>query len=139
MQTRTVIILLFLVSVAGITSAFALRRPASVPAPSVSANATTPLKSHFTCEGGMSIWASFYEGSTTPPATSDMPPTPGGKVVITLDDGRVLSLPQTLSGSGARYANANESVVAWNKGDELMFEENGTSTYLGCIASSTQR
>jgi membrane-bound inhibitor of C-type lysozyme len=68
-----------------------------------------------------------------------MPPTPSGKVVITLDDGRVLSLPQTLSGSGARYANADESVVAWNKGDELMFEENGTSTYLGCIASSTQR
>jgi membrane-bound inhibitor of C-type lysozyme len=58
--------------------------------------------------------------------------------VLTLDDGRVLTLAHTLSGSGVRYASADESVVAWNKGDELMFEENGTSTYLGCIASSTQ-
>ena len=47
-----------------------------------------------------------------------------------------VALPQARSASGARYANANESVVFWNKGDTAFIDENGKSTYSGC---STQR
>ncbi len=43
--------------------------------------------------------------------------------------GRTLTLPQVISGSGARYADGN--TIFWNKGDTAMFEMNGVS-YKGC-------
>ena len=49
-----------------------------------------------------------------------------------LSDGRALSLPQTLSGSGARYANADESIVFWNKGRAAFIDERGKPSYSGC-------
>jgi membrane-bound inhibitor of C-type lysozyme len=53
-------------------------------------------------------------------------------VSLTLSDGRKLTLPQAMSGSGARYANAGESVVFWNKGNTSFIEEKGKTTYDGC-------
>ena len=50
-----------------------------------------------------------------------------------LSDGRVLRLPQALSASGARYANAAESIVFWNKGNTAFIEEKGNTTYDGCV------
>jgi len=47
-----------------------------------------------------------------------------GKVEIALA-GRTLSLPQVLSGSGARYSDG--ATTFWNKGDGALFEMNGTS------------
>jgi membrane-bound inhibitor of C-type lysozyme len=58
------------------------------------------------------------------------------KVKIEINDGRSRSLPQTISASGARYANADESFVFWNKGDTAFIEENGTSTIRDCITGS---
>jgi membrane-bound inhibitor of C-type lysozyme len=58
------------------------------------------------------------------------------KVNIEINDGRSRSLPQTISASGARYANADESFVFWNKGDTAFVEENGTSTIHDCITGS---
>ncbi len=55
---------------------------------------------------------------------------------LKLSDGRSLSLPQVMSGSGARYANKDESFVFWNKGDTAFITEGaaGQETYSGCVA-----
>ncbi len=53
-------------------------------------------------------------------------------VILNLSDGRILTLPQTVSASGARYANSNESFVFWNKGDGAFIEENGVRTFDNC-------
>ncbi|MCP6756103.1 MliC family protein, partial [Klebsiella pneumoniae] len=53
-------------------------------------------------------------------------------VAQVLSDGRSFTLPQARSGSGARYANRDESVVFWNKGNTAFLQEKGTTTYEGC-------
>ena len=64
--------------------------------------AETPVATAtFKCQGGKSIEATFYASS----------------VSLTLSDGRSLTVPQAMSGSGARYANKDETFVFWNKGD----------------------
>ena len=75
----------------------------------------------FDCEAGQSIEAAFDNG-----------PKPG--VRLSLSDGRRWVLPQALSASGARYANADESIVFWNKGNTAFIEEGGRTTYQGCVA-----
>jgi membrane-bound inhibitor of C-type lysozyme len=55
------------------------------------------------------------------------------KVDLVLSDGRKMSLPQVLSGSGARYANFDESFVFWNKGDTAFVNEGKETTYKDCI------
>jgi membrane-bound inhibitor of C-type lysozyme len=49
-----------------------------------------------------------------------------------------MELPQVISGSGARYANADESFVFWNKGDTAFITEgpddNDNMTYKDCVA-----
>jgi hypothetical protein len=77
------------------------------------------VKAHFACSGGKAIDASFVNGASS-------------RVDLVLSDGRKLSLPQAPSGSGARYANADESVVFWNKGNTAFVEEGGKTTYDAC-------
>jgi len=96
---------------------------ASVP----SADAQPPaapreIRAHFSCSGDKTIDATFVVGN---PAS----------VRLALSDGRTLSLPQALSASGARYANGDESVVFWNKGNTAFIEEGGKTTYAGCATS----
>jgi membrane-bound inhibitor of C-type lysozyme len=50
-----------------------------------------------------------------------------------LSDGRTMILPQTISADGTRYANKDDSVIFWSKGNGLVFTENGKETYTGCI------
>ncbi len=47
-------------------------------------------------------------------------------------------LPQTISASGARYANREETVVFWNKGNTAFVTEGSPDniTYKDCIVSS---
>ena len=71
----------------------------------------------FSCKDGKNIKSDFYKD----------------RVYISISDGRNMSLPQVLSGSGARYANFNESVVFWNKGDTAFVDEKGTITYKDCV------
>ena len=77
------------------------------------------VKARFACSGGKSIDAVFVNGASS-------------RVDLVLSDGRRLSLPQAASGSGARYANADGSVVFWNKGNTAFLEERGKATYDGC-------
>lgn len=58
---------------------------------------------------------------------------PDGSVRLALSDGRQVSLPQMVSADGARYANADESFVFWNKGITAFVEENGVQTYASCL------
>lgn len=81
--------------------------------------AAQKIRAHFACNGGKSVDATFVNGAQN-------------SVALTLSDGRSLTLPQVVSGSGARYANASETFVFWNKGNTAFIEENGRTTYDGC-------
>lgn len=56
------------------------------------------------------------------------------KIELTSPGKGGVTLNHVLSASGARYANADESIVAWNKGNTLMIIENGKTTHNNCIA-----
>lgn len=74
----------------------------------------------FECRDGKTIDAAFY----------------AAKVDLTLSDGRSLSLPQTMSGSGIRYADADESFVFWSKGDTAFVTEGSDEkqTFSDCVS-----
>ena len=93
----------------------------------------------YTCDGGKTITASFFDLKNPPSQLPDIMPMPTGSVLLALSDGRSMTLPQTISGSGVRYANANESFVFWNKGNTAFIEEGAdqNQTYTGCISAST--
>ncbi len=94
----------------------------------------------YSCDGGKTISAAYYAGVTKAPQpqTPDELPTPTGSVSLTLSDGRKMILPQTVSGSGARYANAGESFIFWNKGETAFVEEGAdqTQTYTNCTTGT---
>lgn len=54
------------------------------------------------------------------------------RVELTLSDGRNMLIPQGVSGSGARYANTDESFVFWNKGDTAFVLEGDKTTFTDC-------
>jgi hypothetical protein len=92
----------------------------------------------FACDNGGSIDATFVQGEATVSNDPDMPPTPGGSVKLALSDGREMTLAQTISADGARYASADDSIVFWNVGNGATFtygEEDGTATTVSCTAS----
>ena len=92
----------------------------------------------YSCAQGNSLVAEYFDGATRM-APNGMP-IPGGRVVLTLADGKKLNLPQTMSGSGIRYANTDESFVFWSKGDTAFVEEGPkqTQTYSGCFGKNTR-
>jgi membrane-bound inhibitor of C-type lysozyme len=44
-----------------------------------------------------------------------------------------MSVPRAMSASGARYANADESFVFWNKGDTAFITEGEETTFKDCV------
>lgn len=90
----------------------------------------------YACSNNRFIDATFYEGEHKDSAP-DMPPIPTGYVIIDLDGKDSMVLQQTLSGSGVRYANSDESFVFWNKGNgAIVLDHNTEKTYKGCILVS---
>jgi putative hemolysin len=83
------------------------------------ADAGDTVHALFRCGDGKTVDAVFSNGTT-------------GSVSLVLSDGRSLVLPQARSASGARYANASQSLVFWNKGDTAFIEEDDKPTYSGC-------
>ena len=82
-------------------------------------------------EESCSVTATFKcAGKKTVVAEFDRAPV--DQVKLKLSDGRDLTLPHAISADGARYANADESIVFWNKGDTAFVTENGKETYSGC-------
>lgn len=92
----------------------------------------------YVCDQGRTVSAEFYQGPASPGSAST-PPTPGGSVILTMDDGRHLQLSQTISADGARYANADESFVFWEKGKTAFIQENGIQTWSGCRKMTQSR
>ena len=76
----------------------------------------------FVCKDSKTIDATFINTDSRDTNT----------VNLTLSDRRQLSLNQTISASGARYANINESFVFWNKGNTAFIEEEGVQTFSDC-------
>jgi hypothetical protein len=91
----------------------------------------------YTCDAGKVIIAKFYQGETEPSPSPDQPPIPGGSIVLSLSDGRSITLPQTISADGERYANSDESFVFWGKGNGAFITEgNGNdTTYKNCVVT----
>ena len=103
-------------------------------AAAASAQSPNPVATvQYGCAQGKTLTAEYFDGPTR--SAPDGRPLPGGHVVLTLADGRKLSLPQTLSGSGIRYANRGETFVFWSKGDTAFVEEGPDQavTYRDCV------
>jgi membrane-bound inhibitor of C-type lysozyme len=95
----------------------------------------TPLASvTYSCDNDHTIAAVYYEGPVAQEPAPGEPPTPTGSVTVSLDDGPQMTLSQTLSASGIRYANTDESFVFWSKGDEALVMRNNEMdhTYTNC-------
>jgi membrane-bound inhibitor of C-type lysozyme len=74
----------------------------------------------FTCKDGGALYATFRKGV----------------VSLALSDGRNVTLPQTVSASGARYATPGDTFVFWNKGNTAFIDENGKRIYDNCTTKS---
>jgi membrane-bound inhibitor of C-type lysozyme len=83
--------------------------------------AAAPNRVRFTCDRAITIDATFY-------------PTDDKFVDLVFSDGRHVSLPHAMSGSGARYAREDERLVFWNKGNTAFVDENGKTTIDNCVA-----
>lgn len=116
---------------------FALFFLAKKPSPMISQS--EGLHAYFSCDKGKTIDATFYIGETKVPVNEGEPPVPGGSVKILLSDGRAMTLGQSISADGARYANTDESFVFWDKGNgALVLEDNVEKSYMGCIVVAPQ-
>lgn len=108
---------------------------ASAPTPvATSTVATTTTQAvtataNYSCDDGKQISASYAQNS----------------VSLAFSDGRQLTLPQTISGSGIRYEGTSTSsgpsatstdVVFWSEGDNAFVMENGSSTFQDCLAGT---
>ena len=71
----------------------------------------------FVCEGKKAFMANFYDRM----------------VHLEFPREKHFYLPQTISASGARYANRDESFVFWNKGDMAFIQQNSTTTLDNCL------
>ncbi len=79
----------------------------------------------YSCNANKIINVQYYERSKD---------KANGSVSIVLSDGREMELSQTVSASGIRYANEDESFVFWSKGNgALVLEDNKEISYVGCI------
>jgi membrane-bound inhibitor of C-type lysozyme len=90
----------------------------------------------YTCSNGETPTASFYAGGGTTTPVAGQPPVPTGSAMLTRADGSTVMLGQTVSADGGRYANADESLVFWDKGANALLIENGTQSTCTTTSSS---
>jgi membrane-bound inhibitor of C-type lysozyme len=88
-------------------------------------------EAYYQCDSAKQLKARYFKGPTAT-VTPGEPPSPSGLVELTLNDGALLLLPQTLSGSGIRYASPNEKIIFWSKGENAFVTENEKETYSDC-------
>ncbi len=86
----------------------------------------------YVCTQDKTIQADFYEGKQIEVKPGEQP-IPSGKVKLKLSDGRLVELPQTISASGIRYANADESFIFWSKGNGAFVTEKDVQTFQDCV------
>ena len=118
----------------GVIIFFGIHRPANAPSStdmtavtastsaSTEVSATSTQTYSYSCDNDKSITVTFH-----------LPQDDFTNV--NLSDGRHLILGHVISADGARYANANESIVFWTKGVTAFVQEASTTTYSGCVAN----
>lgn len=94
-----------------------------------------PLSASYLCNEGKTIDATFYAGKAALAPKPGEPPVPTGSVVLNLNHNEtIMTLKQTLSADGVRYANSDESFVFWSKGHgALVLVDNKEKPFIGCI------
>jgi len=121
------IIILIVIVIFGVGIWYVNNKVNEIPSPTPIAQVT------YICNGDKTIDADFYKGEQKPVEPGETP-IPSGSVKIVLSDGRNFDLPQTISASGVRYANSDESFVFWSKGNgALVLENNVEKSYIGCV------
>lgn len=95
---------------------------------------TTVATVNYLCRAGKTITATYHQGQPATSTSPTQPPTPTGSVDLSLSDGRTMTLPQTVSASGIRYANADGSFIFWSKGNGAFTMENNQETFQDCIS-----
>jgi len=134
MNIKNILILLALLIIAFAIWQFGLPSvPDENETSSVPSKAVVTAEASYTCDEGKTITAAYLAGSSVPAGATDEMPSPTGSVNLVLGDGRTMILPQTISASGIRYANADESFVFWSKGETAFTEENGVAAYENCV------
>lgn len=114
--------------------------PPSVTMISTSTAAATPVvvaTAFFLCQNNQSITATFYDNPEQVNQASAGQPLPTGSVVLDFSKGTTITLPQTPSADGVRYASLDDTTVFWNKGNGAQVTLDGNSTdYFGCVLVS---
>jgi membrane-bound inhibitor of C-type lysozyme len=111
--------------------------PPPLPPPAnVSAVETKPLVGtiRYGCYQQKSITADYREEPVLGQGELGKPFLPKGSVHLVLSDGREITLSETISDNGARYANPKQTFVYWGKGNKsFVLEENTTMTFTNCV------
>ena len=103
---------------------------ASAPTTTATSTASSQNVVSYSCDTG-TIQAAFEIPAQT---------TATGSVSLMLSDGRSMTLPQTISGSGIRYetgANTPQDIVFASEGDNAFLSENGKTTYNNCVVNGS--
>lgn len=122
-MNKIIVVFLFFVvlAVASGGIVFFLKYKKEEPAPVESTDTQTmpesDIQAVFSCAEGKMVFASFSDRQVT----------------LTLSDKRAYTLPQTISASGARYADEGETFVFWNKGNTAFIQEDGITTFEDCV------
>lgn len=144
MKIRTIAILIIILVAAFFVMTKYVRSP-QIETPTATSSSGPIATAHYTCDGGKSIDAEFYQGAAVP-SVAGQPPVPGGSVHVVLSDGREMTLKQTISADGVRYSNGDPSIkegqpgaetfVFWSKGNSALVQENGSqAAYANCMAT----
>lgn len=100
--------------------------------PKPSTDLTTQVS--YSCDAGKTIEVTYYNTQNELSVNTAIPPIPNGRAKVDLSDGRSLTLNQTMSADGVRYANPDETFVFWSKGNgALVLENNVEKSYIGCV------
>lgn len=62
----------------------------------------------------------------------------GNNVMLSFTDGTSFKLPRVKSASGARFANHDEGVVFWTKGEGAIYKAPGATESVPCILDNGQ-
>lgn len=133
MNIKNILILLALLIIAFAIWQFGLPAATENETSEIPSKAVVVAEASYACDGGNTITAAYLAGSSVPAGATDEMPSPSGSVNLVLGDGRTYTLPQTISASGIRYANEDESFVFWSKGETAFTEENGAPAYENCV------
>jgi membrane-bound inhibitor of C-type lysozyme len=110
--------------------------------PKASAPTTTATSTASTASSAQNVVSYSCDSNANIRATFEVPAqtTATGSVALVLSDGRTVTLPQTMSGSGIRYetgANTPQDIMFSSEGDNAFLTENGKTTYNNCIAGTS--